>query len=49
MITDLQDVFNFYNNGETFRFLLHDKWTRVNLQELFERKLGNCSLTKDPT
>ncbi|UOQ45773.1 GNAT family N-acetyltransferase [Halobacillus salinarum] len=45
--TDIEDVFNIYNNSETCRYLLHDKWTLENMQELFDKKLENCSLTKE--
>lgn len=45
--TDLQDVFNIYSNEETCRYLLHDKWTRENMQELFKKKLENSSLTRE--
>ncbi|MEI5909357.1 GNAT family N-acetyltransferase [Bacillus spongiae] len=44
---DLQDVFHIYNNDETCKYLLHDKWTRENMQESFDKKLKNRSLTKE--
>jgi RimJ/RimL family protein N-acetyltransferase len=43
---DLHDVFNIYKNDDTCKYLLHDKWTHENLQEEFNKKLGNSSLTK---
>jgi RimJ/RimL family protein N-acetyltransferase len=44
---DLQDVFHIYNNDETCKYLLHDKWTRESMQESFDKKLKNRSLTKE--
>ena len=43
---DLHDVFNIYNNDDTCKYLLHDKWTHENLEEEFNKKLENNSLTK---
>src|SRR5699024_7555051 len=40
------DVFNIYNNDETCKYLLHDKWTHENMHEEFNKKLGNSSLSK---
>src|SRR5699024_4471391 len=39
-------VFNIYNNDDTCKYLLHDKWTHENLEEEFNKKLENNSLTK---
>jgi RimJ/RimL family protein N-acetyltransferase len=44
---DLQDVFHIYNNDETCKYLLHDKWTGENMQDSFDKKLKNRSLTKE--
>ncbi|WP_077326344.1 GNAT family N-acetyltransferase [Virgibacillus siamensis] len=44
---DLHDVFNIYNNDDTCKYLLHDKWTYENLHEEFNKKLENSSLTKE--
>jgi RimJ/RimL family protein N-acetyltransferase len=44
---DLQDVFQIYNNDETCKYLLHNKWTRESMQESFDKKLKNSALTKD--
>lgn len=44
---DLQDVFNIYNNDDTCKYLLHDKWTHENMQEEFNKKLENNTLTKE--
>lgn len=44
---DLHDVFNIYNNDNTCKYLLHDKWTHENLEEEFNRKLENSALTKE--
>jgi len=44
---DLHDVFNIYNSENTCKYLLHDKWTHENLEEEFNKKLGNSSLTKE--
>ncbi|WP_223596202.1 GNAT family N-acetyltransferase [Neobacillus bataviensis] len=46
---DLHDVFNIYNNDDTCKYLLHDKWTHENMQELFNKKLENGELTKETT
>ncbi|MBM7095223.1 GNAT family N-acetyltransferase [Bacillus sp. H-16] len=46
---DLQDVFHIYNNEDTCKYLLHDKWTYENMQEKFNKKLENSVLTKDTT
>ena len=44
---DLQDVFDIYNNDDTCRYLLHEKWTHENMQEKFNKKLENSSLSKE--
>lgn len=44
---DLHNVFNIYNSDNTCKYLLHDKWTHENLEEEFNKKLGNSSLTKE--
>ncbi|WP_062050371.1 GNAT family N-acetyltransferase [Bacillus sp. JCM 19034] len=44
---DLQDVFTIYDNEETCKYLLHDKWTYENRQEEFNKKLENRTLTKE--
>ncbi|MDL4839967.1 GNAT family N-acetyltransferase [Aquibacillus rhizosphaerae] len=44
---DLQDVFHIYNNNETCKYLLHDKWTIESMQESFDKKLKNGSLSKE--
>ncbi len=44
---DLHDVFNIYNNDDTCRYLLHDKWTYENMHERFNKKLKNRVLTKE--
>ena len=43
--TDLQDVFAIYNNDDTCKFLLHNKWTHEDMQERFNKKLANGVLT----
>lgn len=45
--TDLQDVFAIYNNDDTCKFLLHNKWTHEDMQKRFNKKLENNVLTKD--
>ncbi|MGE7024545.1 GNAT family N-acetyltransferase [Solibacillus cecembensis] len=45
--TDLQDVFAIYNNEDTCKFLLHNKWTQEDMQERFNKKLANGVLTKE--
>ena len=45
--TDLQDVFAIYNNDDTCKFLLHNKWTHEDMQKRFNKKLANGVLTKD--
>jgi len=45
--TDLQDVFAIYNNDDTCKFLLHNKWTHEDMQERFNKKLTNGLLTKE--
>lgn len=45
--TDSQDVFAIYNNDETCKFLLHNKWTLEDMQERFNKKLANSVLTKE--
>lgn len=44
---DLQDVFAIYNNDDTCKFLLHNKWTQEDTNKRFDKKLGNCALTKE--
>lgn len=44
---DLQDVFTIYNNDDTCKYLLHDKWTHENMHERFNKKLENRVLTKE--
>ena len=45
--TDLQDVFAIYNNDDTCKFLLHNKWTKEDMQKKFNKKLANGVLTKE--
>lgn len=45
--TDLQDVFAIYNNDDTCKFLLHNKWTQEDMQDRFNKKLANSVLTKE--
>ena len=45
--TDLQDVFAIYNNDDTCKFLLHNKWTHEDMQKRFNKKLSNGLLTKE--
>lgn len=45
--TDLQDVFAIYNDEDTCKFLLHNKWTQEDMQERFNKKLANSVLTKE--
>ncbi|MGN8645372.1 GNAT family N-acetyltransferase [Gracilibacillus sp. HCP3S3_G5_1] len=44
---DLHDVFNIYNNDDICKYLLHDTWTLENMQEEFNKKLENSTLTKE--
>ncbi|EZH66548.1 acetyltransferase [Bacillaceae bacterium JMAK1] len=44
---DSLDVFKIYNNDDTCKYLLHDKWVHENLEGEFNKKLANCSLSKD--
>ncbi|MCJ0933289.1 GNAT family N-acetyltransferase [Virgibacillus halodenitrificans] len=44
---DIDDVFNIYNNNNTCKYLLHDRWTVENLEREFNKKLDNSSLTKE--
>ncbi len=44
---DLYDVFSIYNNDDTCKYLLHDKWTHENMREEFSKKLENSALTKE--
>lgn len=44
---DLHDVFTIYNDDDTCKYLLHDKWTYENRQEEFSKKLENSMLTKE--
>lgn len=45
--TDLQDVFAIYNNDDTCKFLLHNKWTLEDMQQRFNKKLANGVLSKE--
>jgi RimJ/RimL family protein N-acetyltransferase len=45
--TDLQDVFAIYNNDDTCKFLLHNKWTQEDMQLRFNKKLANSVLTNE--
>lgn len=45
--TDLQDVFAIYNDEDTCKFLLHNKWTQEDMRERFNKKLANSALTKE--
>ncbi|UED81455.1 GNAT family N-acetyltransferase [Lysinibacillus sp. CD3-6] len=45
--TDLQDVFAIYNDEDTCKFLLHNKWTQEDMQERFNKKLANSVLSKE--
>ncbi|HDR7781446.1 MULTISPECIES: GNAT family N-acetyltransferase [Bacillus] len=45
--TDLQDVFAIYNNDDTCKFLLHNKWTHEDMQKKFNKKLANSVLTEE--
>jgi len=45
--TDLQDVFAIYNDEDTCKFLLHNKWTQEDRRERFNKKLANSALTKE--
>ena len=45
--TDLQDVFAIYNNDDTCKFLLHNKWTHEDMQKKFNKKLANNVLTEE--
>lgn len=47
MSNDLHDVFNIYNNDDICKYLLHDTWTLENMQEEFNKKLENSTLTKE--
>ncbi|WP_019375613.1 GNAT family N-acetyltransferase [Virgibacillus halodenitrificans] len=44
---DIDDVFNIYNNNNTCKYHLHDRWTVENLEREFNKKLDNSSLTKE--
>ncbi|WP_078596444.1 GNAT family N-acetyltransferase [Evansella clarkii] len=44
---DMHDVFHIYNDEDTCRYLLHDKWTYEDMQDKFNEKLKNNKLTKD--
>lgn len=44
---DIDDVFNIYNNNNTCKYLLHDKWTDENLEKEFNKKLDNSALIKE--
>lgn len=44
---DLHDVFSIYNNDDTCKYLLHDKWTHENMKKEFNKKLENSALTKE--
>ncbi|HDR7354731.1 GNAT family N-acetyltransferase [Bacillus wiedmannii] len=45
--TDLQDVFAIYNNDDTCKFLLHNKWNHEDMQKRFNKKLANNVLTEE--
>ncbi|MED1512665.1 GNAT family protein [Bacillus proteolyticus] len=45
--TDLQDVYAIYNNDDTCKYLLHNKWTLEDMQKRFDKKLANNVLTKE--
>ncbi|PGQ50482.1 GNAT family N-acetyltransferase [Bacillus thuringiensis] len=45
--TDLQDVFAIYNNDDTCKYLLHNKWTQEDMKERFDKKLANNVLTTE--
>ncbi|MGX5475475.1 GNAT family N-acetyltransferase [Bacillus toyonensis] len=45
--TDLQDVFAIYNNDDTCKYLLHNKWTLEDMQKRFDKKLVNNVLTTE--
>ncbi|MDX8046518.1 GNAT family N-acetyltransferase [Gracilibacillus sp. S3-1-1] len=45
--SDLKDVFNIYNNDDTCKYLLHDRWNYENMEEEFNKKLENSALTKE--
>ncbi|KAB2331408.1 GNAT family N-acetyltransferase [Bacillus mesophilum] len=47
--SDLDDVFTIYNNDDTCRYLLHDKWAHEDRQAKFNKKLENRKLTKERT
>ncbi|TSB47746.1 GNAT family N-acetyltransferase [Alkalicoccobacillus porphyridii] len=44
---DLFDTYNIYNQDFICKYLLHDKWTKENMQEQFNKKLANDALTKE--
>ncbi|WP_121615522.1 GNAT family N-acetyltransferase [Virgibacillus halodenitrificans] len=44
---DIDDVFNIYNNNNTCKYLLHDRWIVENLEKEFNKKLDNSALTKE--
>lgn len=44
---DIQDVFKIYNDKEVCKYLLHDEWAVENMQEKFNKKLVNRSLTQN--
>ncbi|PDY50336.1 GNAT family N-acetyltransferase [Bacillus toyonensis] len=45
--TDLQGVFAIYNNDDTCKYLLHNKWTLEDMQKRFDKKLVNNVLTTE--
>ncbi|WP_025786318.1 GNAT family N-acetyltransferase [Sporosarcina sp. D27] len=45
--TDLHDVFAIYNNDDSCKFLLHDKWTNEDMQKKFNKKQANSILKKE--
>ena len=45
--TDLQDVFAIYNNEDTCKFLLHNKWTHENMEKKFNKKVANGLLSNE--
>lgn len=48
-VEDMQDVFEIYKDKEVCKYLLHDEWTDDNVQEKFNKKLVNSSLTQNAT
>lgn len=44
---DIQDVFAIYSDKAVCRYLLHDEWHVENMEEKFNKKLVNRSLTQN--